>query len=168
MSAPHWWPAYIGVGSNLDGPERQIERALQAIRDLPDSILVSESGRYRSAPLGPDDQPDFINAVVGLLTQVDPRRLFAQLREIETRQGRKRGGKPWGPRTIDLDLLAYANLVIEDDDLTVPHPGIAERNFVLLPWQEIAPHFRIPGLRDVAALAADRLLTEPHITRIGQ
>lgn len=168
MIATHWWPAYVGVGSNLDGPEEQVDRAIDAMRRLPNSILVSESGRYRSAPLGPEDQPDFVNAVVGLLTQLEPRDLFGQLREIETRRGRKRGGESWGPRRIDLDLLAYAGLVIDDKDLTVPHPGIGGRNFVLLPWREIAPNYRVPGLREVAVLAAEKTLAEPHITRIGK
>ena len=167
MTAPHWWPAYVGIGSNLDGPEKQVEQAIRALKELPDSILVSESGRYRSAPLGPENQPEFVNAVAGLLTQLGPRELFDRLRDIEAGQGRKRSGEPWGPRTIDLDLLAYAGLIIEEDDLTVPHPGIAARNFVLLPWREIAPNFRVPGLKEVAVLAANNSLSEPQIRRIG-
>ena len=89
-----------------------------------------------------------------------------QLQEIERKQGRKRDGERWGPRTLDLDLLAYAGEIINEDDLIVPHPGIAERNFVLLPWQEIAPNYRVPGHAAVAAMAANISTSEPRIERI--
>jgi 2-amino-4-hydroxy-6-hydroxymethyldihydropteridine diphosphokinase len=167
MSEPHWWPAYIGIGSNLDSPEDQVVQAIAALADLPDSIVVSESGLYRSAPLGPMDQPDFFNAVVAILTRANARQLLRQMREIERQQGRKRDGERWGPRTIDLDLLAYAGQCIAEEGLIVPHPGITERNFVLLPWREIAPHYYVPGLAEVAMLAAEVSATEPRIERIG-
>jgi 2-amino-4-hydroxy-6-hydroxymethyldihydropteridine diphosphokinase len=166
MSAPHWWPVYIGIGSNLDSPGDQVRQAITALGDLPESILVSESGLYRSSPMGPPDQPDFINAVAALLTQTDARDLLQRLQEIERKQGRNRDGERWGPRTLDLDLLAYAGEIINEDDLIVPHPGIADRNFVLLPWQEIAPTFRVPGLAEIAAMAASISLTEPRIERL--
>jgi 2-amino-4-hydroxy-6-hydroxymethyldihydropteridine diphosphokinase len=166
MSGPHWWPVYIGVGSNLDSPQDQVRQAIAALRDLPDSILIGESGLYRSAPLGPVDQPDFVNAVVGLLTKTGARELLGQLHEIERTQGRDRDGERWGPRRIDLDLLAYAGQVIDEENLTVPHPGIAERNFVLLPWREIAPTFQVPGQAEVAVLAASISESEPRIERI--
>ncbi len=167
MSGPHWRPAYIGVGSNLDSPHDQVRRAIAALKEMPDSVLVSESGLYQSAPLGTADQPDFINAVVGVLTKSSARELLERLKDIEQSLGRERDGERWGPRKIDLDLLAYAGQLIDEDDLTVPHPGIAERNFVLLPWQEIAPTFRVPGLAEVAALAANVSVSEPRIERIG-
>jgi 2-amino-4-hydroxy-6-hydroxymethyldihydropteridine diphosphokinase len=167
MNSPHWWPVYIGVGSNLDSPEKQVRQAIAALGNLPGSILVSESGLYCSSPMGPDEQADFVNAVVALLTQTGARDLLCQMHEIELQQGRKRGGESWGPRTLDLDLLAYAGQVIEDEDLVVPHPGIAERNFVLLPWQEIAADYRVPGLAEVAVLAANVSALEPRIERIG-
>lgn len=167
MSRPHWWPAYVGIGSNLDSPEDQVRRAIIALNDLPDTIVVSESGFYKSAPLGPVEQPDFVNAVAGLLTQVPAPKLLGKLHEIELQQGRQRDGERWGPRRIDLDLLAYAGLVVDEDGLKLPHPGIAERNFVLLPWQEIAPTFRVPGMANVAELAAKISKTEPSIKRIG-
>ncbi len=167
MSAPHWWPAYIGIGSNLESPENQVRQAIAALADLPGSVLVSESGLYRSAPMGPSDQPDFINAVAALLTQTKAHDLLHQLQDIERKQGRPRGGERWGPRAMDLDLLAYAGQIINDDDLIVPHPGIADRNFVLLPWQEIAPNYRVPGQAEVAALAANISVSEPRIERIG-
>ncbi len=167
MNAPHWWPVYIGIGSNLESPENQVRRAIAALADLPGSVLVSQSGLYRSAPLGPSDQPDFVNAVAALLTHTKARDLLRQLQVIERKHGRMRGGERWGPRAIDLDLLAYAGQIINQDDLMVPHPGIADRNFVLLPWQEIAPNYRVPGHADVAALAANISVSEPHIERIG-
>lgn len=166
MKAPHWWPAYIGVGSNLDSPEDQVRKAVAALAQLPGSILVSQSGLYRSSPMGPSDQPDFVNAVVALLTQTNACDLLHQLQDLERMQGRKRGGERWGPRTLDLDLLAYGGEIINEGDLTVPHPGIAERNFVLLPWREIAPTFCVPGHTDVAAMAASISILEPRIERI--
>jgi len=167
MSAPHWWPVYIGIGSNLGSPEDQVRQAVASLGDLPQSILVSVSGLYRAAPMGPSDQPDFVNAVAALLTQTNPHDLLQQLQEIERKQGRERNGERWGPRTLDLDLLAYAGEIINEDDLIVPHPGIAERNFVLLPWQEIAPNYRVPGNADVAVMAASISVSEPRIERIG-
>jgi 2-amino-4-hydroxy-6-hydroxymethyldihydropteridine diphosphokinase len=166
MSAPHWRPAFIGVGSNLVAPEQQVNQAIVALADLPGTILVSQSGLYRSSPMGPSDQPDFINAVVAVLTQAEPLAFLQQMQAIERKQGRKRDGERWGPRTLDLDLLAYSSVIIKEDELTVPHPGIAERNFVLLPWQEIAPSFVVPGLPDVAAMASNISTTEPRIERI--
>ena len=166
MSVSHWRPAYVGVGSNLDDPEQQVNRAIVALAKLPDTVLITQSSLYRSSPMGPTDQPDFINAVVGVLTQAEPRALLQQMQAIERKQGRKRDGERWGPRTIDLDLLAYSSVIIRDDGLTLPHPGIAERNFVLLPWQEIAPNFVVPGLPDVAAMAANISTKEPRIERI--
>jgi 2-amino-4-hydroxy-6-hydroxymethyldihydropteridine diphosphokinase len=167
MTSPHWWPAYIGVGSNLESPENQVRRAITSLGNLPGSILVSESGRYRSSPMGPVEQPDFVNAVVALLTQTDARELLRQMHEIEREHGRDRDAERWGPRTLDLDLLAYGGQIIEEEDLVVPHPGIADRNFVLLPWREIAANYRVPGLAEVAVLAANVSASEPRIERIG-
>lgn len=167
MSALHWWPAYIGIGSNLESPEEQLNRATQALGELPDTLVIGASGRYKSAPMGPVEQPDFINGVVGLLTRLSAHELLKQMQLIERHQGKKSRDERWGPRTIDLDLLAYGDQIIDDGELVVPHPGIAERNFVLLPWQEIAPTFCVPGLGKVAALAADVSRSEPRIERIG-
>jgi len=166
MIAPHWWPAYIGIGSNLESPESQVSVAIKALSELPDTRLVSQSGLYRSAPMGPADQPDFVNAVVALMTQKSAMQLLQDLQEIERQHGRVRDGERWGPRTLDLDLLAYADQVADEVKLTLPHPGIAERNFVLLPWQEIAAKFRLPDGADIAGMAAAVSLTEPRIERI--
>jgi 2-amino-4-hydroxy-6-hydroxymethyldihydropteridine diphosphokinase len=160
VNKPHWWPAYIGIGSNLESPAEQVNRAVNALQEMPGCLLMHESGLYSSAPMGPQDQPDFINAVVSLLTRLDG------LHDIEEKQGRARNAEQWGPRTLDLDLLAYASQTTDNEELTLPHPRIAERNFVLLPWNEITPHFRVPGLASVADLAAKVSTTEPRIERL--
>ena len=166
MNKPRWWPAYIGIGSNLESPAEQVAQAVTALREIPDCLLVHESRLYRSAPMGPQDKPDFINAVVSLLTQLDAVELLQGLQGIEEIQGRARNAEQWGPRTLDLDLLAYSSQISNDEELTLPHPRIAERNFVLLPWNEITPHFRVPGLASVADLAAKVSGTEPRIERL--
>jgi 2-amino-4-hydroxy-6-hydroxymethyldihydropteridine diphosphokinase len=167
VNAAHWWPAYIGIGSNLESPVGQVRRAINALNDIPDCILIHESGLYRSAPLGPQDQPDFINAVVSLLTRIDAAKLLLGLHRIEEEHGRERHAVKWGPRTLDLDLLAYGSQRSDSDQLRLPHPRIAERNFVLLPWNEIAPHFRVPGQASVADLAAKVATNEPRIERLN-
>ena len=154
---------FVGIGSNLEDPRTQVERAVQALGGIPATDVVRISSLYRSAPFGPVDQPDFVNAVAHLSTRLDITAMFRHLQSIERAQGRVRGRR-WGPRVIDLDLLIYGNAVVREDDLTVPHPGIAQRNFVLLPLQEIAPDLEIPGLGRVADLVADT--QEPRISRL--
>ena len=166
MNAPHWWPAYIGIGSNLETPAEQVRRAVFALREMPGCILTHESGLYGSSPMGPQDQPDFVNAVVSLLTQSDAFELLGSLQKIEEKQGRERNEEQWGPRTLDLDLLAYGCQIIESEKLTLPHPRIAERNFVLLPWNEITPFYQVPGHSSVADLAAKVSKTEPRIDKL--
>ena len=147
--------SYIGLGSNLDNPELQLEMALAALNDIPDTSLVKYSSFYRSIPLGPSDQPDFINAVALLDTRLTAGQLLSQSQLIENRQGRVRCGQRWGPRILDLDMLLYGDQVIDEPGLTVPHPGIRYRNFVLMPLLELAPDLEIPGLGRV-----DELLDE--------
>lgn len=144
--------SYIGLGSNLDNPELQLEKALAALRDIPDTSLVKYSSFYRSMPLGPSDQPDFINAVALLDSSLTAGQLLSQLQSIENRQGRVRDGQRWGPRILDLDILLYGDQVIDAPELTVPHPGIRYRNFVLMPLLELAPDLEIPGLGRVDEL----------------
>ncbi|MGB5353501.1 MAG: 2-amino-4-hydroxy-6-hydroxymethyldihydropteridine diphosphokinase [Woeseia sp.] len=163
---PHWWPAYIGLGSNLDDPVAQIDKAFAALDTLKHSQLLLRSPKYGSAPLGPQDQPDYVNAVAGILTTLSPEELLAQLQAIEKQQGRVRSGERWGARTLDLDLLVYGSEVIDSPNLQVPHPRIAERNFVLLPLNDIAPELRIPGYATVARLAAAISFREPRIARL--
>ena len=146
--------AYVGLGSNLDDPQAQLRRALQALTEIPQTQLVSHSGLYRSAPLGGFDQPDYLNAVAALDTQLSAQALLAELQAIEQRQGRLRSAQRWQARTLDLDLLLYGDMQLQDAELTVPHPGLPERAFVLYPLQEIAPDLVIPGLGELSALIA--------------
>jgi 2-amino-4-hydroxy-6-hydroxymethyldihydropteridine diphosphokinase len=148
-----WQPAYIGVGSNLADPRAQVQRAFARLGELPRSRLVLTSRLYASRPLGPIAQPGFVNAAVGILTQLTSGALLSELRTIEAAMGRPAERVRWGPRVIDLDLLSYARERRADASLTLPHPGIVERNFVLYPLKEIAPDLDLPGLGRVAELA---------------
>lgn len=146
--------AYIGVGSNLDGPERQVRSALAALEGLPETRMRVRSSLYRSRPVGPPGQPDYINAVAELETTLSPHTLLDRLQFIEAGHGRARTGERWGPRPLDLDLLMYDDVQIHDARLTVPHPEMAKRNFVLGPLLEIAPGVLIPGAGRADALLA--------------
>ena len=137
--------AYIGLGSNLASPIEQIKAARQAISASNDIQERAFSGLYHSAPMGPQDQPDYVNAVMAISTCLPPADLLQFLQTIEHAQGRIRQGQRWGARTLDLDILVYGNDVIELPNLTVPHSGITERAFVLYPLYEIAPQLIIPG-----------------------
>jgi 2-amino-4-hydroxy-6-hydroxymethyldihydropteridine diphosphokinase len=150
----HGFPAYVGLGSNLRDPVAQVRAGFELLATLPRTLLVLRSPLYGSRPMGPVEQPDFCNAVAGLLTALDARSLLAQLRAIEQRMGREPSRERWGPRVIDLDLLVYADERRADADLALPHPGLAVRNFVLHPLAEIAPDLQVPGLGRVATLAA--------------
>jgi len=149
-----WQPAYIGVGSNLEGPRDQVVAALRRLAQLPRTRLVLTSRLYASRPFGPIAQGDFVNAVAGVLTQHEPLELLDELLAIQIAMGRPPQHERWGPRVIDLDILAYAHERRTGERLTLPHPGIVERNFVLYPLAEIAPDLELPGLGRVAALAA--------------
>ena len=157
-------PAFVGIGSNLSGPSSQVEAAIDALDDVKSTRVVAVSGLYRSAAFGGVEQPDFVNAVAGILTGLEPLPLLRELQSIEDARGRDRGGQRWGPRVLDLDLLLYAGRRIEEPDLVVPHPGIGERNFVLLPLRELAPDLVIPGLGPIARL---QVPDEPAISRVG-
>lgn len=157
--------ACIGLGSNQGNPSQQIEEAVQRLDDLPGCRMIARSSLYRSAPFGPVRQPDFLNAVVVLETGMSAQELLQALQEIENMMGRVRGGQHWGPRVIDLDLLTVADEQIDQDGLTVPHPGIALRNFVLLPLREVAPQLVIPGLGPLAGIVINH--DEPRIERIA-
>ncbi len=165
MSA-HWKPAYVGIGSNLDSPKEQVQRAFNALSDLAHCRLELRSSLYRSAPLDGSDQADYVNAVAGLLTTLDARALLDELHEIERQHGRVRTAERWGSRPLDLDLLVYSNESHDKSGLRVPHPGIAERNFVLLPLEEIAPHMVIPGLGRVTEAAANNNNSVPAIAKL--
>jgi 2-amino-4-hydroxy-6-hydroxymethyldihydropteridine diphosphokinase len=160
----HWYPAYVGIGSNLQGPARQIDEASDLLSEIPGTMLYSISQKYRSAPYGGVEQPDFVNAVAALLTRLAPKDLLGALQDIEIRQGRERDDTRWGPRVLDLDLLVYSDWKIDEPGLTVPHPGIRERNFVLLPLGEIAPELVVPGLGRVIGIPVN--MDEPSVSRI--
>jgi 2-amino-4-hydroxy-6-hydroxymethyldihydropteridine diphosphokinase len=154
MPVDRWVPAYVALGSNLDDPREQVGRALVALAGLPDSRLVLRSSLYRTQPFGPVAQPDFVNAAAGLLTRLGPADLLAQLKAIETRLGREPPVVRWGPRRIDLDLLVHGAACIAEPGLEVPHPGLPERAFVLVPLAEFAPDLEVPGhgrVRDLLA-----------------
>lgn len=147
---------YIGLGSNLSEPEGQLTRARQAMASLPATREAACSSYYRSAPMGPANQPDYVNAVVALDTDLAPRELLLALQDIEHRQGRVRNGLRWGARTLDLDILVYGNQIIDTDELRIPHPGIGLREFVLYPLAEIAPpYLTIPNLGSLAEAVAN-------------
>jgi 2-amino-4-hydroxy-6-hydroxymethyldihydropteridine diphosphokinase len=136
--------AYIGLGANLGEPRQQLTEALTAMSGLPETRLAAHSSFYRSAPLGYADQPEFVNAVAALDTRLTPGALLEGLQGIERRQGRERSF-PNAPRTLDLDLLLYGEEIIARPGLTVPHPRMHQRAFVLKPLLELAPDAVIPG-----------------------
>ena len=146
--------AYIGLGSNLATPEAQINTARNAITDLPGVSEVAFSSLYRSPPMGPQDQPDYINAVMAIKTDLSAIELLRCLQQIELDHGRVRKDERWGARTLDLDILLYGQQIIDQPDLIVPHYGLAKRAFVLYPLQEIAPELEVPGKGEMAELLA--------------
>jgi len=145
--------AWIGLGSNVGEPAAQVRAAFEAIDGIGGTRRFASSSLYASTPMGPPDQPLYINAVAGVATDLSPHALLHSLQAIERAAGRVRSGRRWGPRRLDLDLLAFDQCTIDDDELTLPHPGAAERAFVLVPWAEIAPATRIPGAGRVGDLA---------------
>jgi len=146
-----WYPAYIGIGSNLGDSIARVHAAFAAIDGIRDTRLVARSRLFRTRPFGPVQQGDFVNAAAGVLTQLPATGLLEALRGIESAAGRVRAER-WGPRTLDLDLLVYQDQRIATEELTVPHPGIAERGFVLAPLHDIAPTLMVPGVGRVQEL----------------
>jgi len=146
-------PAFIGLGSNLGDPAAQIRRALRALAALPETRLVRRSSLYRNPPAGYLDQPEFINAVARIETRLAPRDLLEELLAIERAHGRVRDF-PNGPRTLDLDILLYGERTVREPGLTIPHPRLLERAFVLVPLAEIAPETVVPEGGRIADLAA--------------
>ena len=152
-AAQRWSPAYVAIGGNLADPLQQVRAAFERLAQLPRTQLMARSRCYRAAPLGPQDQPEFINACAGLITQLEPEALLDALREIERAMGKVPPPVRWGPRVIDLDLLLYAGERRTGPDLVLPHPRMHERNFVLNPLAEIAPELELPGHGRIAQLA---------------
>jgi 2-amino-4-hydroxy-6-hydroxymethyldihydropteridine diphosphokinase len=146
--------AYIGLGANLDQPQQQIEQALIELARLPNTTLISHSSLYHSKPVGPQDQPDYINAVALLDTRLEPLDLLDALQKLEQDHGRLRK-RHWGERTLDLDIILMGNEIIESTRLTIPHPFAQQRSFVLFPLFEISPNLILPD-----GIALEQLLTE--------
>jgi len=135
---------YIALGSNLAQPLQQVNTALEALGRIPYTQLIVCSSFYRTKPLGPQNQPDFLNAAVALDTLLPAEQLLDETQAIERNQGRERKDQRWGPRTLDLDIMLYGDRVIDTDRLTVPHYGLKEREFMLYPLAEIAPDLVFP------------------------
>lgn len=146
--------AWVGLGSNLEDPLAQLALAITGLASLPRTSLLAQSSFYRSSPMGPQDQPDFVNGVVLLTTELPAEALLDELQTLEENHGRERVVH-WGPRTLDLDLLLYGDQQISSERLTVPHPGLAVRDFVLRPLLELEPELVLPdGLSASSLLAA--------------
>jgi len=144
--------AYIGLGSNLGEPEKQLRAAVRAIARLPGSRIAAVSRVYHSAAVGPGEQPDYLNAALRLETSLAPEELLAALQRIEADQGRVRTER-WGPRTLDLDILLYGEQLISTESLTIPHPSLAVRNFVLQPLRDVTGgKLVLPGGTDLDTL----------------
>ncbi|MDG4867673.1 2-amino-4-hydroxy-6-hydroxymethyldihydropteridine diphosphokinase [Guyparkeria sp. 1SP6A2] len=146
--------ATIGLGANLGNPIDQIERAVEAIDSLPLCRVRAVSGLYANPPIGPQDQPDYVNAVAEIETALSPEALLRALKGLERAAGRS-FTRHWGERLIDLDILAFGDRQMQTAELQIPHPEIAHRHFVLAPWLEIRPEAALPDGRRLAALLAD-------------
>ncbi len=145
----------MGLGSNLDNPIKQVTKALEELKLLPNTHLKTHSALYRTKPLGSQNQPNYINAVAMLVTKLSPLILLDHLQAIENKQGRVRGAERWGPRTLDLDMLLYDNLELQDDRLILPHPGLYERDFVLYPLYECSPDLILPNGLEIEVIIND-------------
>ncbi len=150
-----WRPAYVALGANVGDPPAQLREAFARLGSMPQCRLVARSRLWRSAPLGPVAQPDFVNAAAGLLTGLEARALLAELQRLERAMGRTPPVERWGPRLIDLDLLLVGDERVVGPDLELPHPGLHRRNFVLYPLAEFAPELWVPGRGRVWRLAAE-------------
>lgn len=144
--------AFIAVGSNLSDPVGQAQNAIEALKSLPSSEFIQSSMLYSSTPMGPQDQPDYINAVVEIKTKLTPLELLDCTQAIEQEQGRVRKDERWGPRTLDLDILLYGDLMHHCERLTVPHYGMKVREFVLYPLAEISPKLTLPDNTPLSTL----------------
>tara|TARA_R110002096_G_scaffold42642_24_gene114919 strand:+ start:2923 stop:3429 length:507 start_codon:yes stop_codon:yes gene_type:complete len=146
--------AHIGLGSNLDDPRAQVSTAIAEIGALPGTDIVARSSLYSSPPMGPQDQPHYINAALAVATRLSCHALLDALQMLERAHGRARDGVHWGPRTLDLDILLYDDEQVAGPRLHLPHPGLKERDFVVLPLLEIAPTLTLPDGESLASVAA--------------
>jgi len=157
---------YIGLGSNQGDAIANVCRAIEELGGSNSIQLLRCSSLYRSAPVGYLDQPDFVNAVCQVDTSLSAQELLEDLQLLEQKAGRRRDGVRWGPRVLDLDLLLYANVVLESETLVIPHPRMHERAFVLYPLQEISPGLRIPGHGTIKELVAS--CKDQDCNRLGE
>lgn len=155
--------AYIALGSNLDNPKMQIQDAFAELDEIQSTSLLQTSSLYGSAPWGYANQPDFINAVASVETELTPRQLLDELLKIETWHGRERSFAN-APRTLDLDIALYGDQIVDEANLKIPHPRMHERAFVLVPLAEIAPELTIPGQGAIATLLEH--CNDPSLKRI--
>ena len=151
---------YIALGSNLANPLHQVQSALNALAELPQTQLIATSSLYRTPPLGPQDQPDYLNAVVALDTDLSAENLLDHTQKIELEHGRVRKDERWGPRTLDLDILLFGDEIINTERLTVPHYDMKNRQFMLYPLAEIAPELHFPTGESLQSIIA-QLSAEP-------
>ena len=159
--------AFIGLGSNLGDRAEHLRNAIRAFASTPGISVMQISSMYETEPVGGPPQDDYLNAVIEIDTVLGHRALFDACMTIEHALGRDRGAEErWGPRSIDCDLLAFGDLVVSDPDLEIPHPRLAERAFVLVPWSEIAPYVSVPGLGKVHDLE-ERLLVTHTVRPVG-
>lgn len=162
----NWVTAYLGLGANLGDKQKTIRHALQELNALPTIKVVAVSSLYQSAPVGITDQPDFINAAAAIETTSTARELLAQVLRLEQKLGRVRAVR-WGPRTIDIDILAFADQTVQQPDLTIPHPRLEERAFALVPLAELAPGLCLPGDDEPLQKKAVRLTQTGNILRVA-
>ncbi|HCN96891.1 MULTISPECIES: 2-amino-4-hydroxy-6-hydroxymethyldihydropteridine diphosphokinase [Leclercia] len=153
--------AYIAIGSNLASPLEQVNAAVQALGDIPQTRVVALSSFYRTPPLGPQDQPDYLNAAIALDTALNAEALLDNTQRIELQQGRVRKEERWGPRTLDLDIMLFGDAVINTERLTVPHYDMKRRGFMLWPLFEIAPDLIFPDGESLSALLAQLNAEKP-------
>ncbi|QHM96322.1 MULTISPECIES: 2-amino-4-hydroxy-6-hydroxymethyldihydropteridine diphosphokinase [Kosakonia] len=153
--------AYIALGSNLASPLDQVNAAMTALGEIPQSRIVAVSSLYRTPPLGPPDQPDYLNAVVALETDLTPETLLDHTQRIELQQGRVRKAERWGPRTLDLDIMLFGNLTLNTERLTVPHYDMKNRGFMLWPLFEIAPDLHFPDGTSLQEILANLNAPKP-------
>ncbi|AGN87223.1 2-amino-4-hydroxy-6-hydroxymethyldihydropteridine diphosphokinase [Enterobacter sp. R4-368] len=154
--------AYIALGSNLASPLDQVNAAMTALGEIPQSRIVAVSSLYRTPPLGPPDQPDYLNAAVALETDLTPETLLDHTQRIELQQGRVRKAERWGPRTLDLDIMLFGNLTLNTERLTVPHYDMKNRGFMLWPLFEIAPDLHFPDGTSLQEILANLNAPKPN------
>lgn len=163
--------AYIAIGSNLSDPVAQTKQAIEALKSAPKSRFIATSSLYSSTPMGPQNQPDYINAVVAIETDLTPLELLDCTQAIEQKHGRVRKEERWGPRTLDLDIVLYGHEVMDSERLTIPHYGMKVREFVLYPLAEIAPDLQLPDgtkLSDLLPTVPRNGLSIWHTSTLGK